>query len=422
MRIGLITGEYPPMQGGVGAFTHELGTALVDLGHEVHVITRVGCGPEAGSLRATSDESRTISDTQHASHSASLQGLETHLAIHPIVPDWGWRSYNKVARIARRLDLDVLDIQYQVAAYDLHPAINLMPWRANFSSAIRRPWDVGQQRPAVVVTFHDLKVPYLFPKAGPLRDWIVTFLARQADAAIVTNRADELTLTARGVDRIERIPIGSNIAPVLPKNYDRDAWREALDVTRKGFLLGFFGFFNARKGIETLIRALAVLDPSYQLLFIGGIVGSSDITNRAYADQMIALIEELRLSDRVHFTGYVSETEVSAAFAAVDLCVLPYADGISFQHGTLMAALAHNQPIVSTQPSVELPELVHGENVWLVPPEEPDALAAAISALAANPVRRRNLAQGAAQLSAQFSWERIAARTADLFESVRRET
>jgi len=39
MRIGLITGEYPPMQGGVGDFTHELGKALAALGHEVHVLT-----------------------------------------------------------------------------------------------------------------------------------------------------------------------------------------------------------------------------------------------------------------------------------------------------------------------------------------------------------------------------------------------
>ncbi|MBM4430227.1 MAG: glycosyltransferase family 4 protein, partial [Chloroflexi bacterium] len=41
MRIGLITGEYPPDQGGVGDFTHELGKALAELGVEVSVITSV---------------------------------------------------------------------------------------------------------------------------------------------------------------------------------------------------------------------------------------------------------------------------------------------------------------------------------------------------------------------------------------------
>jgi glycosyltransferase involved in cell wall biosynthesis len=391
MRIGIITGEYPPMQGGVGDFTRELATALADLGHAVHVITRVGCVGQSTASRVT---------------------------VHPIVPRWDWRSYGTVLGLARRLQLDVLDVQYQAAAYDLHPAINFLPWRLNLPL-------VKRARPTVVVTFHDLKVPYLFPKAGPLRDWVVTLLARHADAAIVTNRADELSLTARRVGQIARIPIGSNIAPVLPADYERDAWRARLGLTPTDFVVGFFGFFNARKGIETLVRALAALCSAeslhYHLLFIGGTVGSSDATNRAYADRVIALIAELGLGERVHYTGYVPAPQVSAAFAATDLCALPYADGVSFHHGSLMAALAHGQPIVSTRPQVELPELVHGENVWLVPPEDPDALGAALTTLAADLQRRQRLAQGAAELAAQFSWPSIAERTCDLFGKLERE-
>jgi glycosyltransferase involved in cell wall biosynthesis len=233
------------------------------------------------------------------------------------------------------------------------------------------------------------------------------------------------------VGRVARIPIGSNIAPALPGDYDRDAWRARLGLTPGDFILGFFGFFNARKGVETLIQALASLQqaespnpqspiPNPHLLFIGGTVGSSDATNRAYAERMTALIADLGLVDNVHYTGFVPGEEVSAAFAATDLCVLPYADGISFHHGTLMAALAHGRPIVSTLPRVELPELVHGGNVWLVPPQDPGALATAIARLAADPVGRRNLARGAAELAEEFTWERIAARTVELFEIVRK--
>src|SRR5258708_38636376 len=39
MRVGLVTGEYPPMQGGVGDFTRQLGQALARLGVETHVVT-----------------------------------------------------------------------------------------------------------------------------------------------------------------------------------------------------------------------------------------------------------------------------------------------------------------------------------------------------------------------------------------------
>jgi glycosyltransferase involved in cell wall biosynthesis len=406
MRIGLVTGEFPPMQGGVGAYTHELATALGKLDHQVHVITRAGCA-------STIDQMRPTNGVESATRG---QEPTARISVHPIVPHWNWRSMRRVMQLARRLDLEVLNIQYQAAAYDLHPAVNLYPSLSGLSSPRRK------RQPPITVTFHDLLVPYLFPKAGPLRDWIVTFFARRADAVIVTNRSDELTLSARGVAPLARIPIGSNIAPVLPDAYDRKAWRDELGVTPEIFLLGFFGFFNVRKGVETLLRALAELPANYHLLFIGGTVGSSDPTNRAYADRILGLMEALGLGDRVHFTGYVSETEVSAAFAALDLCVLPYADGISFHHGTLMAALAHGQPTLSTQPSIQLPELVHGENVWLVPPQDPAALVAAVNTLAADPALRAGLADGAAELSTQFGWERIATRTADLLEGVIRET
>jgi glycosyltransferase involved in cell wall biosynthesis len=166
---------------------------------------------------------------------------------------------------------------------------------------------------------------------------------------------------------------------------------------------------------------LAALPRFVHLLFIGGTVGSSDATNRAYAGRITALIADLGLNERVHYTGYVPGTEVSAAFGAVDLCVLPYVDGISFHHGTLVAALAHGRPIISTLPRVELPELVHGGNVWLVPPEDPHGLASAITTLVADSEGRQRLARAAAELAAEFTWQRIAARTADLFESVIRD-
>ena len=51
MKIGLITGEYPPQQGGVGDFTRELARALIAAGHEAQVITTAAGGqPSAANL------------------------------------------------------------------------------------------------------------------------------------------------------------------------------------------------------------------------------------------------------------------------------------------------------------------------------------------------------------------------------------
>lgn len=380
LRIGLVTGEYPPDQGGVGDFTQELGQALTILGHEVHVLTSASrAAPEAPSAAP-----------------------EPSLAVHRVMEGWGWRCWRQVLAQARALKLDVLDVQYQAAAYGMHPAIHFVPRR--------------QDRPPVLVTFHDLKVPYLFPKAGPLRWQVVRMLARRADGVIVTNREDYLRLEGQVPPaRLSLIPIGSNIPPAPPPGYDRDAERSRWGVAPSDLLLGYFGFLNESKGGEELMQALAILVeqglPSH-LLMIGGRVGSSDPTNRAYAERVDQLITRLNLSQRVHWTGYMGPEEVSAGLLAVDVCVLPYRDGVSFRRGTLHACLAHGRAVVTTRPEVELPEVRDGDNMALVEPRDPHGLAEAIARLAANPALRARLEAGAAALRAEFTWERIARQTA----------
>jgi glycosyltransferase involved in cell wall biosynthesis len=385
MKVLFVTGEFPPMQGGVGDYTREIGLALRDLGCQVRVLSSTQAGPVEG------------------------------LTVHPSVDNWRWSSWGTILDQIRLDPPDVVHIQYQAAAYDMHPAINLFPWR------LRR---LGDARPLSVVTFHDLKVPYLFPKAGSLRRWVVNELARRSDAAITTNREDHQSLARRLDAPPALIPIGSNITPQLPDGYDRDRWRARWGVGPDDLLLCFFGFVNDRKGVDTLLHALKQLTSSPQpangarLLFIGGQTGASDPTNVAYLAHIQALIVDLDLEDRVLWTGYVSPEEVTASFRASDLCVLPYRDGVSFLHGTFHAALAHEAAIVTTEPRVPLRELVHGGNVALVPPERPTVLAEAITALAGDVESRLALSIGAKILSELFTWDRIAADTLDLYRAL----
>ena len=43
MKIGLVTGEYPPMKGGVGDYTRAIAVSLSERGHSVRVITDQRC-------------------------------------------------------------------------------------------------------------------------------------------------------------------------------------------------------------------------------------------------------------------------------------------------------------------------------------------------------------------------------------------
>ena len=387
MRIGLITGEYPPDQGGVGDYTLQLSRALAAGGHGVDVLTeRTGSG--------------------------QTKPGEADARVHRAVRGWGWRCWQDVMRLSLALGCDIVNVQYQTAAYGMHPAINLLPWRFR-----------QRHGPPVVVTFHDLKVPYLFPKAGALRWQAVLSLARWASGVIVTTREDEARLAGSGL-RIEhcvRIPIGSNIAPQLPAAYDRTAWRWRWGVGPDSPLLGYFGFLNEQKGGRSWWRRWPPWSheakmPTFCWL-AGGWAARTQPTQPTQRE-VDRLIADRGLAGRVHRTGFVSASEVSACLMAVDICVLPYREGASLRHGSLHACLAHGRPIVTTHSPGGDPDLRDGIQLLLVPPGDTDALAAAAERVWQDPVLRARLGAGARALAGEFTWDRIAARTVDFFLEV----
>jgi glycosyltransferase involved in cell wall biosynthesis len=175
---------------------------------------------------------------------------------------------------------------------------------------------------------------------------------------------------------------------------------------------------NERKGGEDLVEVLAALVARrlpVHLVFIGGRVGTSDPANVAYAKQVDHLIAERGLSKRVHHTEFVPPEEVSASLEAVDVCVLPYRDGVSMRHGSMHACLAHGRPIVTTQPAVGTSEFRDGENMLLAPPQDIAALTDGVARLASDAGLRARLEKGAVTLAKEFTWDRIAARTAEFF-------
>jgi len=382
MRIAFIAGEFPPLQGGLGDFTRELARASALAGHAPTVLTRTAAG-------------------------APARETERGVGILRLVDGWGWSTAGVLGRYADGAPTDVFNLQFQAAAYGMHPAIHLLP------SALRR------QAP-VVVTFHDLRVPYLFPKAGPLRWQAMLGLARAASGVIVTNPEDGATLRAAGLTQLREIPIGSNITPAALAGFDLAAWRAARGIPAKMTLIGYFGFLNESKGGETLLRALAALRGQGRevgLLLIGGQTGASDATNIAYARAVEDLAASLNVSAQVFRTGFVDDRGVSEAFAACVGLALPYRDGVSLRRGTLMAAFAHGAPIVTSTPRLPIAGLADGEAFLLVPPDDPPALATALARLIDDGPLRTRLRAGSLRASGRFAWSTIAADTVAFFRA-----
>jgi glycosyltransferase involved in cell wall biosynthesis len=396
MRVLFITGEFPPMQGGVGDCTNEIAKELAARGAVMQVLT-----------------------SQLAIDNSQLSIPNSQFAIRPIIKNWDWSSLRVIKNVTREFVPGIVHIQYQTGAFGMHPAIDFLP------RYFRLRWGaVGRaRRPRVVTTFHDLRVPYLFPKAGPVREWVTRELARSSDAAIATNEEDYDALTLHSKLCV-LIPIGSNVSTAPPPDFDRAAWRARFGVAENEMLLCYFGFLNESKGGETLIRALAQT-PNAKLVMIGGQVGASDPTNAAYLEKVRALISKLGLIERVTWTNYTPPGIVTANFLASDICVLPYRDGASYRRGTLMAALAHGMAIVTTAPRVVgahrdalLPQLCDGGNCLLVPPDDPTTLALAILRAAASPELRARIGADARELAQHFTWDRIAQQHLELYERI----
>jgi glycosyltransferase involved in cell wall biosynthesis len=419
MKVCFLTGEFPPMQGGVADHTAHLAQHLIKLGVGVSVLTSHKVAP-------------------------NFQPRVSNLPVYPVITGWGLGCWWQVRRWLNEQRPDVLHIQYQAAAYELGGWVNWLPWWLRW-------W---QTRPRIVVTFHDLRVPYLFPKAGPLRWRSILALARYSDAVVVTNVEDEQTLRktlgiggsgdqeiresgSREVGLLGRriphfpipniltlIPLGSNVDPQPPPGYDRDRWRSGMGVGDRTLLLAYFGFLNESKGGEELILVLERLvrrGYDAHLLMIGGQVGDVDPTNRAYAERVRSLVQTCGLADRVHWTGYRPPAEVSANLLAADVVVMPYRDGVSFRRTTFIAALCHGRPVVTTHPAVPLAELRDGENVLLVPPRDVDRLTGAIARLADETGLLSRLSDGARALGGRFDWPVISQRTLDLYRRLELE-
>ena len=375
MRIGLISGEFAPMPGGVGDFTRILAERLQASGHDVHLLTRDGCNSE-------------------------------RLPLHT-VKGWGLGCVASIRRWAESAELDVVNLQFQTAAFDMSPVVHFLP------AALDQPF---------VTTFHDLRHPYLFPKAGPLRDWIVMQLAESSDGVIATNDEDAALL--KQVDSRTVIPIGSNIIASAHHHLSREEWRARLDASESTFLLGHFGFVSSSKGLDHLIAALADLRQKQldlRLIMIGAEQNPVDIrSDDTYLKRLQARLAELELSARILWTGYLPVDDVSACLQAIDLMTLPYLDGASPRRGSLLAAIEHGCAILTTSPSTNMAGFAHGENMWLAPSHSPDALADAISHLMQHPQLLRQLREGAGSLRQRFDWDVIAAKTVDFFERVLR--
>jgi glycosyltransferase involved in cell wall biosynthesis len=151
------------------------------------------------------------------------------------------------------------------------------------------------------------------------------------------------------------------------------------------------------KGHKEFFTALASLKDRYpvQGLVIGG--GRRET-------EMRQLAVEMGLEERVRFLG--QRDDVPDLLAALDIFVLPsHSEGVSL---ALLEAMAAGLPVIASRVG-GLPEVVtDGDTGLLIPPQDPEALAAALARLLDEPAWAKKLGENARrQVEENFSLERL---------------
>jgi glycosyltransferase involved in cell wall biosynthesis len=252
---------------------------------------------------------------------------------------------------------------------------------------------------------------YLLPAARPRvltmhnvirREAVDIRLADKMDAVVVHTRHGAELLG--GGERVHVIPHGA--FEHLTRQPREEPLPADLAAVERPVVL-YFGVIRPYKGVDVLVEAFQQVEDA-ELWVVGRPLEVS-----------MEHLRRLAPPGRVRFLDrYVSDAELPAFFRRADVLVLPHRSvDVS---GVLFAGLAFGKAMVLSGVGGfrEVAE-EHGVGV-LVPPEDPDALAAAIGRLLSNDAERRGLEERAlAAAAGPFSWDRIAAQTASLYEQVR---
>jgi len=227
--------------------------------------------------------------------------------------------------------------------------------------------------------------------------------SRLCDAVIVPSRATRDLLLEANVParKICIIPSGVPVPTRLPSRADA---RARLGLLADAFVVSSLARLTPHKSIDCLIEAAArIPDPAGQLRVVVG----GDGPERAALEDLAAA----RLGPRAVFLGQLPDEAVPDVYAASDLFCLPsQLEGFGLVY---VEAAYRGVPSIGTNVGGVPDVVLDGETGLLVPPGNPNALAAAIARLRDDGALRARLGEAAhARAYAEFTVERMTDRYA----------
>jgi starch synthase len=378
LRVAMLTREYPPeVYGGAGVHVEYLARSLAGL-----VDLTVHC---QGSDRADAIAHRSWDRLNGAS--SALQVISTDLSMTEAAGSADLvHSHTWYANLAGHLSSLLYGIPHVLTAHSLEP---LRPWKAE-----------------------QLGGGYA------LSSWCERTAMLSASAVIAVSNG-------MAADIHESYPqVPADRIHVIHNGIDADQYSPdpGLDVLKRyGINPGqpsvvFVGRVTRQKGLPVLLRAAEWIDPAAQLVLCAGQADTAELQA-----EVTGLVDHLRASRSgvIWLPGMLAKPEVIQilSHATVFVCPSEYEPlGI-----VNLEAMACGSAVVASAVG-GIPEVVaDGETGLLVPVGDEAALAAAINALIRDPVRAAEFgARGRQRAVSDFSWDRIAAQTTELYAQLTR--
>jgi len=387
-RILIINYEYPPLGGGAGNATAHTAREMVRQGARVLVVTSAFKGLPAREAVDGYAIRRIPTLRAHAEKSSPLE-MAVFMASACLYAPWIARAFRPTAVIA------YFGIPSGPAAWLVRQTCGA-PYAVSL-----RGGDVPGFQPYDLAGFHRL--------TGPL----IRFLWQRA-GAVVANSQGLAELAARFEPGLAFpvIPNGADIERFHPRDAapgqaQGAVLNQASDPARENPVrLLFYGRVVYQKGLDVLLEALAALPsgvaqgPAWELSIAGDGPARPELEAQA---------ARLGIADQVRFLGWKERDELARISREMDCFVFASRDeGMS---NAVLEAMASGLPVVASRIAGNVELVEEGRTGWLVPPDDPAALALALAAMLESPERRAAMGRaGRLAVETGYTWNSVAAR------------
>jgi D-inositol-3-phosphate glycosyltransferase len=220
-------------------------------------------------------------------------------------------------------------------------------------------------------------------------------------------------------ERIAMIPCGYDPDEFAPMSRPLARMELGLDPTEPVLLQ--LGRMVPRKGVDNVIRAVAKLATEHgvraRLLVVGGATRDPDADAMPELARLAAIAEAEGVREQVTFVGRRDRAELKTYYNAADIFVsTPWYEPFGI---TPLEAMACGVPVVGSRVGGIKFSVRDGETGYLVPPDDPAALAERIAHLYHHPKLLAVLGQQAhRRVQDLFTWERVANGISAVYEEV----